>query len=484
MSGLGRLAARGAGVTMAAQGVRFVLQIASLAVLSRILTPTQVGLVAMVTAILNVAEIVRDFGLSSAAVAAPSLSKAERTNLFWLNLAIGTACSVVAAALAPVLGWLYGEPEVVAIALSLAGLFVITGANTQYRADLSRSMRFTALAVTDVGAQLLSIVVAIAVALAGAGYWAIVAQQATFVAATFVINLIQCGWLPGWPRRDVSVRTFARTGSHLLGTNLLGFAVNNLDSVGVGAVWGPGAAGLYTRSYQLLQVPLQQVNAPLSRVVLPVLARLHDQPEVFERFFQRFQLALCYVLGLGFAVLAGVSEPIVHVLFGEAWAGAAPILAVLAMSGVFKGIDSANYQLWVAKGLTSQLLRFYLVSRPLMVLVILAGLPWGALGVAVGQLVVAVAHWAIGLRYVSRLAGTQWRPVFAQSLRTIALVIAPAGLLAWAATHVPGGPGLRLLAGLGAGAAWAVLATALLPPLRRAVAPLAQVLRSAARSAA
>ena len=385
MSGLGRQAARGAGVTMGAQGLRLVLQVGSLVVLSRLLTPAQVGLVAMVTALLNVAELIRDFGLSSAAIAARTLSVAERTNLFWLNVAIGTTCSVIAAASAPLLAWLYGEPEVLGIALALSGLFVVSGANTQYRADLSRSLRFRALAVTDVGAQVLSVTVAIAAAASGFGYWSIVLQQATFVVTSFVVNAMQCRWIPGRPRRDVSVRRFAKTGAHLLGTNLLGYAVNNLDSIGVGIVWGPGAAGLYTRVYQLLQVPLQQVNAPLTRVVLPVLSRLQDDRPQFDRFFARFQLAICYVLGVGFAILAGISDPLVGVLFGSTWSGAAPILAVLALSGVFKGIDSANYQLWVANGLTAKLFKFYLISRPLMVLAILAGLPWGALGVAYGQ---------------------------------------------------------------------------------------------------
>ncbi|WP_256793609.1 lipopolysaccharide biosynthesis protein [Terrabacter sp. Ter38] len=484
MASLGRLAARGAGVTFGAQLTRFALQIVSLAVLSRILTPAQVGLVAMVTAILNVAEIVRDFGLSAAAVSAKTVSIAERSNLFWLNLAIGTACSVVAVALAPVLARLYGEPEVQGIAYALAGLFVVSGANTQYRADLSRAMRFSALAITDIGAQSVSVIVSIVAALSGAGYWAIVLQQATFVISTFAINLVQCSWLPGRPRRDVSVRAFARTGSHLLGTNLLGFAVNNIDNVGIGAVWGPTAVGLYSRAFQLLQVPLQQVNAPLSRVVLPVLSQLHDQPEVFDRFFQRFQLALCYALGLGFAVLAGVSDPLVHVLFGPAWAGAAPILAVLACSGIFRGIDSANYQLWVAKGLTGKLLKFYLVSRPIMILCILAGLPWGPIGVAFAHLVVAVAHWAVGLRYVCVLAGTDWRPILGQSVRTMLLVIGPAGLVAWAATQIVAGPVLRLAAGVAAGLLWAVVSTALIPPVRRSAAPLVSVALRAVRSAA
>jgi len=480
VASLGRIAARGAGITLGAQAVRFVLQIGSLAVLSRLLTPAQVGLVAMVTAILNVAEIVRDFGLSSAAIQAPTLSDDERTNLFWINLGIGGACSVVAAGLAPVLVAIYHEPAIGPIVLTLAGIFVVSGANTQYRADLSRALRFRALAVTDVGAQVASIAVAILLAVRGAGYWAIVFQQITFVVTTFTINVAMCRWIPGRPRRHVPMRRFTRFGASLLGTNLMGFVVNNIDNVAIGAVWGAGPLGLYSRAYQLLQVPLQQVNAPLSRVVLPILSRVQGDPLRYEGFFRRFQLAVCYSLGLGFALLAAISEPVVRVLFGPAWSGAAPILAVLAIGGIFKGIDSANYQMWVSKGLTSQLFKFYAVSRPIMVVVILAGLPWGPVGVAVGQLVAAIGHWTIGLRYVCRLAGVDRAPLFAQSIRCLTLVIIPAGLLTWAGTHLDLGSIGQIAIGLTLGVGWAVCACTVIGPLRREVLPVVRVVRSAA----
>ncbi|WP_406832163.1 lipopolysaccharide biosynthesis protein [Pedococcus sp. KACC 23699] len=480
MSTISGTAARGAGVTFAAQGARFVLQIGSLAVLSRLLTPSEVGIVAMVTAVLNVAEIVRDFGLSSAAIQAPRLSAAERTNLFWINLGIGTACSVVAAACAPLLGAVYGDPRIVPIVLALAWLFVVSGANTQYRADLSRSLRFSALALTDVAAQVLGIAVAIVCAVSGAGYWSIVAQQATFVVTTCLMNVAQVRWRPGRPRRDVPMRHFTRFGANLLGTNLLGYAVNNLDNVGIGAVWGSGPLGLYSRAYQLLQVPLQQVNAPLGRVVLPILSKVQDDPVRYERYFRRFQLVICYSLGLGFAVLAGLSQPIVAILFGPSWQGVAPLLGVLALSGVFKGIDSANYQMWVSRGFASQLFKFYLVSRPIMVVMILAGLPWGPLGVAVGQLVVAVLHWAVSLRIVCRLADIDARPLFAQSARALLLVILPAGLLAWVGTSLLSDPVASLATGTAMSVAWVAVAALVLPWVRRDLEPVVATSRSLA----
>lgn len=87
--GLGSRAAAGAAKTMAGQGARMVVQFGGIILLARLLSPEDYGVMAMVTALVGICEILRDFGLSSAAIQAKSLSKAQRDNLFWMNSAIG-----------------------------------------------------------------------------------------------------------------------------------------------------------------------------------------------------------------------------------------------------------------------------------------------------------------------------------------------------------------------------------------------------------
>lgn len=467
---------------MAAQVAKFALQIVSLTVLARLLTPTQFGVVAMVTSVTGVAELIRDFGLSSAAIQAKNLTVAERDNLLWVNTAIGAACAAVVALLAPALGLLYGDDRVVAITWALAWLFIVSGLNTQYKADLTRSLRFGPLAVVDIVSQAVGIAAAIGLALAGAGYWAIVAQQVTVVVLSLVLSTSFCRWLPGRPRRSVSLRRFFGFGGSVLSTQLMGYALNNLDNVAIGARWGADPLGLYTRGFQLLQVPLTQINAPLQRVALPVLSRLQDDRAGLQRYVDRFQLLSCYTLGLGFAVAAGLADPLVGFLFGDQWHAVAPIFTLLAIGGIFKCFSQVTYQVFLAKGLTRLLFVFYAWSRPLMLVVILAGLPWGPVGVAATHIVAAVGSWLASLWLIHRHAGLDWRPQFTQSLRALVLLALPAGVLA----HVAAGalavpPALQLVAGGLAAAAWAALVGAVIPPLRRDLAHVVAAARLAVR---
>ncbi|MCU1637144.1 MAG: lipopolysaccharide biosynthesis protein, partial [Cryobacterium sp.] len=95
-SGLGRTAGRGAATTLSGQLIRILVQLTGIVILARLLSPSDYGLIASVTAIIGIGEVFRDFGLSSAAVQAKELSRNQQDNLFWINTLIGLVLTAVA----------------------------------------------------------------------------------------------------------------------------------------------------------------------------------------------------------------------------------------------------------------------------------------------------------------------------------------------------------------------------------------------------
>jgi O-antigen/teichoic acid export membrane protein len=476
---LGETAARGTGVTLAGQACRAVLQMVSLVVLARLLAPEDFGLVAMVVSITGVADIIRDFGLSAAAVQARSLSSGERTNLFWCNLGIGLSCSAVVVAVAPLIVALYGEPRIGPVVYAVAGVFVVTGATTQFKAELSRGMRFRALVLADVVAQLLGIAAAIGLALSGAGFWAIVAQQIVVPVVTLVANVASCRWRPGLPRRGVPIRRFFRFGGGLLGTQLLSYLTKNIDNIAIGAYLGSVQLGLYSRGYQLLMTPLNQINAPLTQVALPVLSRVQDDDEVYGRYLRRAQIVGCYVTAPLFAVCAGLAWPLVELLFGDEWSAVAPVFAVLAVGGIFRAVAQLSYWIYLSRGLTGAQLRLFLVIRPIMIGLIFAGLPWGIVGVAAGCTAGALLQWLVPMWHVGRVAGVDARGLLGNAARALLVVSAPCGAVAALATLLP----VPAAAQVGIGLVAVVLLVAVLARLVRPVrADLLLVLSYARRA--
>lgn len=467
MAQLGDSAARGATVTLVAQVARFVLQLVSLSVLARLLSPEDFGLVAMVTAVIGVSEILRDFGLSTAAIQAKRLSGGERTNLFWANVALGLGCAILIVAFAPLIVQFYGDDRLHVIILSLCWVFVVSGASTQFKAELTRSLRFKALAVADVGAQACGIVAAITCAMLGGRYWAIVLQQITFIVMTMALSAALCRWRPGLPKRGVSIRRFFRFGAGFLGTQVLAYSTKNADNVAIGAYIGAEPLGLYSRAYQLLMTPLSQINTPMTRVALPILARVQDDDATFQRYLLRAQLVGCYLTATASALVAGLAVPIVAVLFGPGWEGVAPILMILAFGGVFRAVGSIPYWIFLSRGLTSQQFLMYLVVRPVLIAMIVAGVPWGVRGVAAGCSLGYVLDWGVQLWWSGRCARLSVRPIFANALRAIALVSAPIALIAHALSSAISAPWLAIASAALAAVVYLSVLAVLVPPVRQ-----------------
>jgi O-antigen/teichoic acid export membrane protein len=464
---LGKRAARGAAVTLGAQGARILIQVASVVVLARLLTPQDYGLIAMVVAVIGIGEIFRDFGLSSAAIQSPTLSTGQRDNLFWINTGIGLVLAGAVFGGAGLLAIVYDHDELVGIAHVLSLTFVLTGLTTQYRASLVRDLRFAALARADVASPAVALVVSIAAALLGWGYWALITGQLAQALSQLVMLAVSARWLPGLPKRGEPMRGFMRFGWNLVGSQLVGYISNNIDSVIIGRQFGAGPLGIYNRAFQLLMTPLSQIRSPLTTVALPVLSRLVDDDKRFGDYIARGQLALGYSLVAGLGVAVGAAEPITRIFLGEQWTGVSPILRLLAVAGIFQTLAFVGYWVYVARGLTGDLFRYSLVSATIKLACIVAGSAFGVIGIAAGYAIAPALSWPISLWWLSRRTTIPTRRLYLGALRVLAVVTVSAAAAAGRTLLADnrGSPAQLGLALLGAVAVYA-LAAWLVRPVR------------------
>ncbi|TQL69957.1 PST family polysaccharide transporter [Nocardioides albertanoniae] len=479
-SGLGRSAARGGMIVLGGQGVRILVQVASVVVLSRLLTPRDYGLVAMVLAVVAVAEIFRDLGLSTAAVQAKVLTRAQQSNLWWLNTALGLGLALVAIAAAPLVAALYDEPALTALTAAMAGMFVLNGMAAQYRADLTRRLLFTRLAAAEVAAPLVALGIAAYAAANGAGYWALVVQQLVQGAVALALAGAFAGWLPGRPRRGVEMSGFLRFGWSLAGTQLINYAANNIDSVLIGTRLGAHSLGTYNRAWQLLMTPLGQLRNPTTTVALPVLSRIRDNPALTQRFVERGQVALGYSLGAGLGLVAGAAAPVCALFLGPGW-DVAGVFALLACAGLFQTLAYVGYWVYLAHGLITELRHYTLVASALKVVCVLVGVRYGITGVAAGFAAAHLLEWPLSLWWISRRTQLRVGPLYLGAAR-ILLVAAAVAVSAYATAQVLHGqhPAVTVPACAAAGAA-AYALLLVVPPVRRDVRSLVVTVRGALR---
>ncbi|RDI26793.1 PST family polysaccharide transporter [Rhodococcus sp. AG1013] len=462
---LGAVAARGAAVTLAGQAVKFGIQFGGIIVLARLLSPEAFGLVAMVTAVVGVGEVLRDFGLSSAAVQAKSLTPGQRSNLFWINSAIGAALSVGVVLCAPLIAGLYGEPRLEAVARVLAVTFLLNGLTTQFRANMTRQLKFGKLAVADIVAQACGLGVGIGMALGGAGYWAIVGQQVAQAVLTLALTAVLGRWAPGCPQRREEMRGLLSFGWNLMGTQLLQYTSKNIDSVIVGHQFGATSLGYYNRAGQIVNGPLNQLNVPASTVALPILSRLQDDRPRYRNFILRGQTALMSLVVAVFLFLSALAEPFVEILLGTEWLASVDIFRLIAIGAAFQGASYATYWVFTSKGLTRSMLRYAVVARTISIALLFGGAWFGVTGVAAAYALGIAITWPLGLYWTSRISDAPVWEMFTNGLRTLAVYTA-AAVVAYLAARSLSNPIAEVGVGAAAMAGAAAVMAILIPRYR------------------
>lgn len=381
-SNLKQKAVRGGAFTFASQWTRFVLRIASMAILSRLLEKDDFGLVAMVTAFTGFASLFADAGLTQAAMRAKTLSREQASSLFWINLSVAFGVAVLVVACSPAIAWFYGREQLVAIAC-VASVSLVAGAlGAQHVALLQRELRFGRLAMVEMIANLSAVTIAVVAASLGAGYWALVAQVIATSAITSIGAWLATGWRPLLPGIAPGTRELLSTGSHLSGTEVLNYVGVNADSVILGKFSGEGPLGEYSRAQGLLLMPLTQIIAPFTKVAVPLLSRVQDQPERFARAYYRMCALVALVSTPLIAVLMVAARDIVLIMLGRKFADAALLFQILAVAAWGMPIAATSTWVAIATGQTKELFWRNLIRVAIFVTAFLVGVQWEAIGVA------------------------------------------------------------------------------------------------------
>jgi O-antigen/teichoic acid export membrane protein len=381
---LARKTARGALVSAGAQAGTFILRTGSLMVLARLLLKEDFGLVNMVTAFTGFLGLLRDAGLGMAAVQRVSITRAQTSTLFWVNLAVGGLLALLAMATAPFLTAFYREPRLFWLTVVLGTSFIFNGAGAQHRAMLQRSMRFSVLAVIDTASIVFSIAAGIGMAVAGYGYWALVAMTISQPAVSLVGVWLATGWIPGMPQRLPGMRSMLMYGSKITLGNLIYYLAYNADKVLIGRFLGATAVGIYGRAYQLINLPTENLNATIGLVAFPALSRVQNDPaRLRAAFLKGYNLYLSAVMPvtLGSALFA---DDIVFVFLGPRWGEVAAIFRLLAPTILAFALTNPFAWLILAGGRAGRYLRIAVGLTPLLLLSYVFGLKYGSQGVAVG----------------------------------------------------------------------------------------------------
>ena len=323
-------------------------------------------------------------GLATAAIQSSEVTHDQISTLFWINVAIGTILCALTALFAPAVVTFYGDPRLYWITVVSGSGFVVGGLTAQHQALIIRQMRFGTLAKIELISLTTSSAVGVIMAALGAHYWAIIGMGLASTVAKAVGVWLVVPWFPGLPRRNSNIRSMIWFGWLTTFRDLIVFFAWNADNILLGRVWGADALGLYGRAFQLATLPINQLNATVTRVAFSALSRLQNDPDRLARsFLQGYFLLLSFTLPI-IITYPLFSEEIVRVVLGTSWLEVAPIFRLLAPAALVFALANPLSLLVTSTGHAGRALAIAAATTPPVIAGIALGLSNGPKGVALG----------------------------------------------------------------------------------------------------
>ena len=396
-------AARGAVVTGIAQAYKIGISFVSGVLVARLLTPADFGLVAMASSCVALVSLIQDLGLNQATIQREKLSQGQMSALFWLSLVTSFFLAGLLALCAPAVAWFFGDARLTGVTVAFAFLILLGGSQSQPFAILNRELRFVTLAGLDVLSATVSAVAGVTVAWLTSSYWALLAGSLASGLTGIVCVWILCNFKPGRPSFEGDFKEIFRFGTGLSGFNILSYLARNADNVLIGRFYGAEQLGLYDRAYRLLLFPLMQIQTPLGRVMLPLLARLQSDPERYRTAFTECMSLLMMAVQPGLMLVVVFADDVFLILLGPHWVPAAPIFRWLGVAGLLQAMLMTGAWLLLSQARGGHLFKLGLFIATTTVTSFLIGLPWGPLGVAksyaiTNYIIVAPVVWWLGRR--------------------------------------------------------------------------------------
>lgn len=407
-------------------------------VLARILDPAEFGLFALALLVVNLFDYVKDLGVGSALVQnRRDWSLLAPTGLT-LSVLFGLVASTVMAAAAGLIAGALKQPDLTGMIRILAIGLAISALSTVPAAWLRRSMNFRARLLPEFTGALIKTGLTIGLALAGHGVWSLVYGQLAATAVTTPLYWLVSRRTPRLGLNRPIGGELLRFGIPVTAVTLMAYAIYSVDYLAVGTRLGTDELGLYTLAYRIPELLVLNLCIVVSDVLFSALSGRQDDTEELGRHYLQalsMVMALTAPIGVGMAVTAG---PLVATLYGDQYAGSAPILAVLALYTV---IYSASFHAGDV---------FKAVGRPGVLtavsaakLILLIGPIWWAAGhsttmVAVALLATEFIHFAIRMAVLQRVMPFGWAALF-RALVGPVLAAAGMGLGVLAVTRVTAG---------------------------------------------
>ena len=382
-----------------AQGIQFILSF----VIARQLSPSDYGLVAMLTIFMAIAQIFIDSGFSNALIQKQNRSNADFSTVFYFNIGVGVLIYLGFLLLAPFIASFYHQPVLKEIIKWIGLNLIINSMSTVQRTILTIELDFRRQAFISLIAVLFSGFVAVYMALHGYGVWTLVVQVLLSNSINTLLLWMTTRWYPKLIFSWNSFKELFSFGSKILLGGLLHAIYTNLYTLIIGKMFPIKDLGLYNRASSLSQYPSTNITSIIGRVLYPILCRLQNDNNVLtEKFYLFIRIISFFVfpLMIGLAVL---SEPLIRLILTDKWIGAVPYIQILCFAYMWDPVMRMSWDLLNVKHRSDYSLISEIIKKIIAFACLILTIPYGVKVMCWGLVVYALFDLVVILQFTKKI---------------------------------------------------------------------------------
>jgi len=382
---------------------RTTLQLAGVAIMSRLLPPADFGLLAMALVVSNLANLLKDMGLSAAVIQRDDLSPHFLDTVFWFTIGVGFSLAALILIVSPGIAYLFHQPRLIAVLAVLAINFPIGCSAATHQALMERQFLFRRLAMIEIGAALVGLVGAIVMARADFGVFSLIGQTLLGTCISTLLIWYCSQWRPARRFAREELRQIYGFSSNIVGFNIINYFARNADTMIIGNLLGAIELGFYNVAYRIMLFPVQNLSMVAGRALLPVYSRIQGDRESLGRHYLDTLgtiAAITAPLSVGVWVLR---TPLILTVLGDNWLRSAEILGWFAPVSFFQSMVSTTGTVLTSVGRTDLLRKLGVANTIITIVLFVIGCRWGIVGVAAGYSVAAAIVFAQSLTWTLKV---------------------------------------------------------------------------------
>ena len=377
-------------------------------ILARLLSPSDYGLVAMVTVFVTISGVIVDSGFSSALIRKKDRTDLDYSTVFDINVGMSVIMASLLCLCAPLIASYFRQPIITKI-LYFDALYIFLGSfisvqGTKLYADLQFKARSTINVINSFAQGIVSI----AMAITGCGVWSLIVPKIITIFSGAILYWHYQHWFPGYKFSKKSAVEMFAFESKLLISTIINVVYQNLYPIVIGKKFSSSDLGFYSKSSSFSSLPATTFTNVIGSVAFPVLSSIQNDKERLANAYRKMLRISAYILFPIMISLAVLARPFVVVLITEKWLPCVIMLQILCFDMMWYPIHALNLNLLQVSGRSELFLKLEIIKKAIGISVLAITIKYGILWMCVGSVFCSLIALFINTYYTGKLINLGW----------------------------------------------------------------------------